>query len=173
MNDAEASKARTRTGESSGQLRPFLRRTQLLPGESLPSFLIRLMSLNGYQPGVLAELVGARTTDGGRRSAAGRLSDDMERPQRAITYFRLSELTKLAPVRLYQASVHAFAPTLVPQAREPGVSAYLTPQVARVKENLFLSLSSRGGFSVSTYVAMRRLSSARLACVRMRAPITD
>ena len=110
------------TAINEGALRPLLRRTQLLPGESLPSLLVRLSQLNGYdRPGILSELVGARTTGGGKRSHAGRLKDDMERPQTATTYLRLSALTLTTPVELYRATTHSFAPTILPPGEECAV----------------------------------------------------
>jgi len=100
--------------------RPLLRRSPLLPGESLPSLLWRLQQLNGYDDSaLLAELVGARTTNAGTRGVGGRLKDSIEKPTHEQLYQQLSTLTCISPIDLYAATRHRFASVLVPPGIKP------------------------------------------------------
>lgn len=97
--------------------RPFLCRSPFGPGESLFSLLIRLASLNRYP---LSTLLGLcfRKPNAGR----GQTVDNVDRPLKAETYHRLAVFTGLPPARLYAATVHRFAPTLVgPQRLLPQI----------------------------------------------------
>jgi hypothetical protein len=79
---------------------PFLCRSALRPGESLPSLLVRLAALNAYQSSRMVLSIGQeRLTQ----------KDDLARPMHAETYQVLQQLTKLTPSALYQATPHFFA----------------------------------------------------------------
>ena len=82
---------------------PLLRRSPLLPGESLPSFLIRLAKLNYYDPPSIMEGL-CLTYWNGRDQAA--------RPLSVETFERMTVLTGTDPLALYAATVHRFAPIL-------------------------------------------------------------
>lgn len=83
--------------------RPLLRRSDLLPGESLPSLLGRLAELNGYAP---ASIVWKLCLCG--------VKDSLDRPSKASTLEQIAILTGLAPTSLCHASLHALARVLVP-----------------------------------------------------------
>lgn len=92
-------------------MRSLLCRSPLLPGESLPSLLVRLAKLNRYDPiGIINRLC-----------LEGLEKDRLDQPARAATYERMAALTKIAPCELYTATAHRFAPTLTP----PGVETEL------------------------------------------------
>lgn len=79
---------------------PFLCRSALRPGESLPSLLVRLAVLNAYQsPRMVLSIGQERLTQ----------KDDLTRPMHAETYQVLQQLTKLTPSALYRATPHFFA----------------------------------------------------------------
>lgn len=86
----------------------LLSRPPLQPGESLPSWLVRLAAANGYNrhPGVLTSLLL------GRERAPDRLHDRPGSPARAETYVRLAALTRMRCADLHAATIHRFAPTL-------------------------------------------------------------
>jgi hypothetical protein len=81
----------------------LLRTSDLLPDESLPSFLVRLGQLNHYDsPNVLTRLC---LMDG--------LGDERATcPRRDTTWARIATLTGVAPKRLYASTVHRFAALL-------------------------------------------------------------
>lgn len=83
--------------------RPLLCRSPLLPGESLPSLLIRL-SVQNFYPSLTAV----------ERLCLERLPqvDNVKRPTHMATYQALADLVQLEPYQLYLASVHSLAPTL-------------------------------------------------------------
>jgi hypothetical protein len=82
----------------------LIRRTRLMPGESLASLSVRLARLNLYDPlGILDQLY-----------LEGLESDKLDRPSKAATYERMTVLTTIAPGDLYNATVHRFARTLTP-----------------------------------------------------------
>lgn len=86
----------------------LLRRSQLLPGESLPSFLARLAKLNYYDPpSVLGGLCLSRW---GSR-------DQASYPWNVETFERIAALTGTEPLVLYAATAHHFASILNPPAR--------------------------------------------------------
>lgn len=87
---------------------PLLSRPPLQPGESLPSWLLRLAAANGYNrhPGVLTSLLL------GCERAPDRLHDRPSSPAHAETYGRLAALTRTRCADLYAATIHRFAPTL-------------------------------------------------------------
>lgn len=106
---------------------PFLQRFPMRPGESLPSFLIRLQSANAY-----------RTTNVISRicQAQGGEHDFISRPNRAETFNTLSQLTCLNPEDLFAASVHRFAPTFTPPTVEPEQIALSGNSVALLKKDV-------------------------------------
>lgn len=84
----------------------LLRRTPLFPGESLVSLLERLTLLNYYaSPRTLQQICRNRL-----ESPANQ--DDLHLPKWAETFFRLADLTHIAPEELYAASNHRFTPCL-------------------------------------------------------------
>jgi hypothetical protein len=88
----------------------LLLRSPLLAGESLPSYLVRLAKLNGYHtPNMVSQLCQERLSQ----------PDIITNPTRTETYARLAELVKLDVDRLYAASAHSLAITLLPAGTEP------------------------------------------------------
>src|SRR6266568_5365908 len=93
-------------------LSPLLRRTFLLPGESLPSLLIRLARLNTYEPlGIINGLILSGTRENKRKNRAGR-------PSLAETYTRIELLTRIPSPKLHTATVHRFAPIVTPPGQD-------------------------------------------------------
>jgi hypothetical protein len=90
---------------------PLLRRTQLLPGESLSSLLERLAQLNYYPSLSVLHLICREHLD----LPANR--DDLARPRWHETFLQLADLTHIAPEVLYSASNHRFAPLLSPPSQ--------------------------------------------------------
>jgi hypothetical protein len=91
---------------------PLLRRTQLLPGESLPSLLERLVQLNYYpSTGILSKLCHARLDPPANK-------DSIYRPKYVQTFLQLAELVRVPVEELYNASDHRLAPTLTPPGQE-------------------------------------------------------
>lgn len=102
----------------------LLCRSPLLPGESLPSLLIRLAKLNRYLPTMLPRLCWADVP-----------GYQVEHPTQLDLFQHLADLTQLAPVQLYQATRHVFAPILTPPGVEPerltltsGETGFLLPR---------------------------------------------
>ncbi len=92
---------------------PLLRRTSLLPGESLPSLLERLAQLNHYSgTPVLTLLCQAQ------REPPLNL-DKPACPLFGTTFLRLAHLTQLPAAELWAASAHRFTPTLTPTGGAP------------------------------------------------------
>jgi len=88
--------------------RSLLRRTQLLPGESLASLLERLSQLNYLPyPRTLSRICCEHL-----HAPAG--FDNLAHPKWVETFLRLADLTHIAPEDLYAASDHRFAPLLTP-----------------------------------------------------------
>ncbi|MCL4294084.1 MAG: TniQ family protein [Anaerolineae bacterium] len=87
------------------EIRRFLRLSPLLPGESLPSFLVRLAQLNHY-PNLttISQLCRERLSE----------PDSITCPTRTATYEVLAALVKIKADDLYQASAHRLAATLNP-----------------------------------------------------------
>lgn len=79
--------------------RPLLRRTQFLPGESLPSLLERLVQLNYYPSLRILRYICCDPL----------IRDDITCPSSVDTFLRLSDLTHISPEDLYAASNHHFA----------------------------------------------------------------
>ena len=92
----------------------LLRRTQLLPDESLPSLLERLAQLN-YYPSL--RILSDICLD--PPEALGAIPDNLACPQWAETFLRLAELTRISPEDLYAASNHRFAPFLNSPGQTP------------------------------------------------------
>src|SRR5581483_6970006 len=90
-------------------LQPLLNRTELLPDESLPSFLRRLTELNLYESHIiLRDLILEELKD----SKTPR--DNLELPTKSTTYEKLTALTGLDASSLYMATLHRFALILTP-----------------------------------------------------------
>jgi len=98
---------------TTGQATSLLRRTQLLPGESLPSLLERLAQLNYYpHSGVLGWICRERMDNSAPQ-------DNVTRPKQTQTFFQLAQLTQISPEELFAASDHRFAPILTPPGKPP------------------------------------------------------
>jgi hypothetical protein len=82
---------------------PLLRRTQLLPGESLPSLLERLAQRNYYPSSRILSTICRQQLE------PPAIQDNLANPQWVETYLRLAELTCISPEELYDASNHRFA----------------------------------------------------------------
>jgi hypothetical protein len=95
------------------QVISLLRRTQLLPGESLPSLLERLAQLNYYPHSGMLGWICREQMD---NSAP---QDNIARPKQAQTFFQLARLTQISPDELFVTSDHRFAPTLTPPGKIP------------------------------------------------------
>lgn len=92
---------------------PLLRRSALLPGESLASLLERVAQLNFYPNSkTLTSIYRARL-------AESDTPDDLMRPTSLETFEQLACLTQVAPDDLYAASDHGFAPILTPLGAPP------------------------------------------------------
>jgi hypothetical protein len=112
---------------------PLLRRTPLLPGESLVSLLGRLVQLNYYSSARILRSICCE------RLEPPANQDDLARPRWAETFLRLSDLTQISPEELFAASDHRFAPILAPPQGPPAEipwigsasKAILTPNLAR------------------------------------------
>ena len=91
----------------------LLRRTQLLPGESLPSLLERLALLNHY---TYATLLGRLGREG---MAAPIKAAYLACPNQAAIFAFLADLTQLPPNDLWAASNHRFAPIFVSPHQAP------------------------------------------------------
>lgn len=87
---------------------PLLRRRSLLPGESLPSLLMRLAKVNHYAP--LSLVIGLAL---GRDTKKGFYSD-ISRFLSPTILERLTALTKLDPFVLYSSTYHRLAPITTP-----------------------------------------------------------
>lgn len=86
-------------------LPPLLCRSPLLPGESLPSLLIRLTQANAYHSAsMIARLCYERLPYQG----------SITRPTQSQTYTILADLVRIEAEELYAASVHRLAATVVP-----------------------------------------------------------
>lgn len=84
-------------------IRPLLNRCPLEPGESLPSLLARLQAANYYaSPRAMADVCRPHLPPG----------ENLSLPHLAETWPVLSEVTRLPPADLYQASFHPYAPAL-------------------------------------------------------------
>ncbi len=111
--------------------RYLLLRSSLLPGESLPSYLVRLAKLNGYHtPNMVVQLCQERLSQ----------PDIITRPSRAETYARLADLVKLDDDWLFAASAHTFAITILPARTAPE----------------FISLRSKGGVVLLPSAVLRQ-----------------
>lgn len=89
----------------------LLCRSPLLPGESLPSLIIRLATLNRYDPpSMLDQICGACFS----RSWFGH-------PTEPAVFQLLADLTGIDPMLLYHASRHHFAAILTPPGGKIGV----------------------------------------------------
>src|SRR3989304_5923586 len=82
-----------------------LRRRDLRPGESLPSFLARLAKLNHYDPPSILD---------GLCLGYRKAREQAQRPVSIETFERLALLTGVDPTALYTATAHRFAPVLTP-----------------------------------------------------------
>ncbi len=86
----------------------FLRRTALLPNESLASVLERLTQLNFYADSHVLQTIGRE------RLIPLAVDDELARPTRLETFQQLAGLTHLTLDELYMASDERFATLLVP-----------------------------------------------------------
>lgn len=93
--------------------KPLLRRSPLLPGESLASLLARLIRLNSYDAPYTLRLLVLPELEG-RLNYKQENWDNLSRPFRQRTYERMSTLTKLSPLELYLATEHRFASVITP-----------------------------------------------------------
>src|SRR5258708_31750373 len=93
------------------QVLPLVRRSHLLPGESLPSFMIRLAALNHYSSSLTLQQMCSNylLTNAGKR-------DSMDWPCLPETYTILATMTRCDPSILYKASSHCYASILTPPA---------------------------------------------------------
>jgi hypothetical protein len=92
---------------------PLLRRTPLLPGESLVSLLERLTQLNYYpSPLILSRICRQRMKPPANK-------DNLTRPKWAETFLQLAGLTQISPEELYAASLHRFALCLTLPQQSP------------------------------------------------------
>ncbi len=99
---------------------PLLRRTPLLPGESLPSLVERLAQLNHYgSTSVLTWLCRAQ------REPPQNL-DQPACPLFGATFLRLAHLTQLPAAELWAASAHRFTPLLTPSSAPAADSPWLS-----------------------------------------------
>lgn len=90
--------------------RPLLCRSPLLPGESLPSLLLRLSEENKYfSPRTVERICIERLTS----------QDTMARPSRSETYDLLANLVRIDPNDLFSATVHRFASLVTPPTSKP------------------------------------------------------
>ena len=100
-------------------MQPLLRRTPLLPGESLPSLLERLAQLNYYPHSrLIGQICHERTGRHGH-------PDHIARPKYAQTFFHLGQLTRISPEILFAASDHHFAPVLTRPGKEKAFMPWL------------------------------------------------
>ena len=88
--------------------KPLLRRTTLLPAESLASLLERLTQLNFYDDLCLIRTIGRE------RLATQNIVDDLTQPTHVETFQQLATLTQLSLDDLYTASDQRFAAWLDP-----------------------------------------------------------
>jgi len=100
-------------------LPPLLRRTQLRPGESLPSLLERLTKLNYYGHTPALDWICRQHTPNPSQW------DHVMRPRHARTFALLSELSQLDSADLWAASEHRFASMLTVPGREPALLTWL------------------------------------------------
>lgn len=99
---------------------PLLRRTPLLPGESLPSLVERLTQLNHYAgAAILTQLCQAQQASPWRQDKAGC-------PLYGATFLGLAYLTQLHVAELIAASAHSFTPALAPSGAVPTTADWLT-----------------------------------------------
>jgi len=85
-------------------MKPLLRRSNLLPGESLPSLLERLSLLNYYNTGTIGWLC--------HSNESNQCRINITQPNSAQAFFQLAQLTLISPEDLLAASKHFFAPLL-------------------------------------------------------------
>jgi TniQ len=87
---------------------PLLRRRSLLPGESLPSLLMRLGKVNHYDPPSIVN--GLAVAQNGYRGYC----TDISRYLSPTILERLTAITKLDPFVLYSSTYHRYAPIITP-----------------------------------------------------------
>jgi hypothetical protein len=98
---------------------PLLRRTPLLPGESLPSLVERLTQLNYYaDTSTLTQLCQAQQASPWRQDKVGC-------PLYGATFLRLACLTQLPVAELIAASAHFFTLALAPTDAVPSTADWL------------------------------------------------
>ena len=113
-------------------VRPLLRRTELLPGESLDSLVERLKILNGYQGfDFVGEL--AQAVDGETRFRYPRHDSGLE---------RLVCLTGIDPVHLHAASPHMYADVIAPH----------DTQIVTLPNRRSLRIAETGWLFISSHV---------------------
>jgi hypothetical protein len=95
------------------QASSLLRRTHLLPGESLPSLLERLTRLNYYSHSHTLKHIC------NERLEASMDQDDLTCPRRVDTFLQLAQLTGISTEDLFAASRHRFAGVLLLPHQSP------------------------------------------------------
>lgn len=109
--------------------RSLLCRSPLLPGESLPSLLMRLLRKNCYRSlTMIGRLCRERLT----------FSDRVTQPTEAKTYQVLTELIGIDADELYAASVHHFAATIMPPTHNRRSIVLPSGQIVPVSCDMFL-----------------------------------
>ena len=107
---------------------PLLCRSPLRPHESLPSLLIRLSIANAYHsPNMITWICNERL---GRQVR-------ISRPTRFETYQALAKLVRIQVDKLYDASIHHFASTVVPPTFEQRLTLLFPEQPVPLLNNYF------------------------------------
>jgi hypothetical protein len=108
---------------------PLLCRSPLQPNESLPSLLIRLSKENGYHsPTMVARICRERSA----------CHDRITQPTQSQTYEVLADLVRIEVEELYAASVHRFAPVIVPPSLKRQTIVLPSGQTVRLQNYYFL-----------------------------------
>jgi hypothetical protein len=142
--------------------KPLLRRTQLLPGESLPSLLERLTQLNYYPHSRVLSWVCHERLD----SPAN--PDSLSRPKWVQTFLKLAELSQVSVEKLYEASDHRFIPVLTPPGQMPWMGAASRPMVTPILAHSHLRPTTAAQFCP---LCLKSSSSHRLSWVPAAAAI--
>jgi hypothetical protein len=92
-------------------MQPLICRAPLLPGESLPSLLACLATINSYEPrSILFSII--------RDPGKFRSKDRRRCPSQICQFRRIEVLTNIAPYEQYRATSHYFTPILTPPENE-------------------------------------------------------
>ena len=120
------------------KLRPLLRRTTMLPGESLASLMERLARLNYRHANALHRLLLKARQAG--LPVTTRLA---QASWQAGTFEQLSFLSGLPALALYSASVHHFAPLLTPPSTTPETTTFQSGETAALMLESFANKKLR------------------------------